>query len=63
MGYAGKRTVAASGCIHNPAPSTARGDRRHSKRTEEQKKQAQARWNTKRNQHDPDLRPAGSIID
>ena len=33
---------------HNPKPSTARGKRRHSNRTDDKKKQAEAAWNRNR---------------
>jgi hypothetical protein len=42
--------------VHNPAPRTERGKRRHEKRTENEKIHAKSVWNTppKRTWHKPD---------
>jgi hypothetical protein len=40
----GEKKFFESGCEHNPSPSTARGKRRHEKRTADQKKHAEKMW-------------------
>ncbi len=50
----------SAGGEHNPKPSTARGERRHAKRNDEQKKVAAKAWETGRSPY-PRCRPKNTV--